>query len=171
MCSWSTFSRQQYKIVNFFFTDMEQRVPLALSSSYKIFHTAVKNINVLRPRTIFIKCGVSPQIFVKVPNKKKNFKTINPVGASLLHSDIRTCMAKLTGINRDLRQGAWTDGGPEVARNEYYGHPSYNGNMVSARAGISAIFGWICNKRLIWKIFRLGAYRLIQRKIIPSPSI
>ena len=39
-----------------FFTDIKQWVPLALFSSYKIFHTAVKNINVLRPRcAIFIK--------------------------------------------------------------------------------------------------------------------
>jgi hypothetical protein len=44
-----------------FFTDMKQWVPFALYSSYKIFHTAVKNINVLRSRyTIITKYGVSP---------------------------------------------------------------------------------------------------------------
>jgi hypothetical protein len=51
-----------------FSTDMKQWGPLELFSSYKIFHTTVKNISVLWPRTIFTKFGVSLQIFVKIPS-------------------------------------------------------------------------------------------------------
>jgi len=87
------------KKVMSFATETQQWASSAFLSSYKIFHTAVNDINVLRSShsaRYFIpsqrKLNFSEQIFIKVSNSKCH--TIRPVAAQFIHAGRKADMTK-----------------------------------------------------------------------------